>query len=98
MVYSAEDICSKLRSQVERLRVLKVRQLGLFGSYARGDATSESDVDFLVEFEDATTFDNYFELKELIEAELNLPIDLVTRKAIKTRIFDHVKREIIYVC
>jgi predicted nucleotidyltransferase len=98
MLYSAEDICSKVRSQMDRLRTLKVRQLGLFGSYARGEANPSSDVDFLVEFEDEASFDGYFELKELLEAQLKLPVDLVTKKAIKTRIFDCVKREIIYVC
>jgi predicted nucleotidyltransferase len=98
MPYTAEDICSRVRSQMGQLQLLKVRKLGLFGSYARGDASSSSDVDFLVEFEDDASFDRYFELKELLEAQLNLPVDLVTKKAIKTRIFDLVKREIIYVC
>lgn len=98
MPYTAEDICSRVRSQMDQLQLLRVRKLGLFGSYARGDASSSSDVDFLVEFEDDASFDRYFELKELLEAQLNLPVDLVTQKAIKTRIFDRVKREIIYVC
>lgn len=49
----------------EKIKGFGVRRLGLFGSAARGEATEESDLDFLVELE-IKTFDNYMDLKEFL--------------------------------
>ena len=43
MVLTIEEIKEKIRPICEKYRVVK---LFLFGSYARGEATAESDVDF----------------------------------------------------
>jgi predicted nucleotidyltransferase len=43
------DILSAIRSNEEELRRLQVRELALFGSFARGEETETSDIDFYVE-------------------------------------------------
>jgi predicted nucleotidyltransferase len=98
MTLTIDEIRSRISTREGDIRSLRVRHLALFGSFARGDATEESDVDLLVEFEGEATFDGYFQLKELLEAILPYPIDLVTRKAIKPRIYEAMKREIVHVC
>jgi predicted nucleotidyltransferase len=62
-----DDILATIRANEARLRDLGVQELALFGSFARGEATDASDIDFLVEF-DVATFDNYIGTKRLIES------------------------------
>lgn len=65
------------------LRALGARRIGVFGSFARGDARDDSDVDVYVEFEDdKRTYDNFFALHERLETLLNRRVDLVTDKAL----------------
>ena len=80
----------------DRLHVLGVRELALFGSHARGDARPDSDVDFLVEFGEKS-FDRYMELKELLEDLLGRKVDLVLKSAIKTRLREHILSEAMRV-
>ncbi len=45
-----DEILTKLEENREAIRGFGVRRLGIFGSYARGDQTENSDMDFLVDF------------------------------------------------
>jgi hypothetical protein len=56
--------------------------VGVFGSFARGEARVDSDVDVYVEFEeDKRTYDNFFALHELLERVFGRRVDLVTDKS-----------------
>ncbi len=88
------EILTTIHEQRERLRELHVRELALFGSYARGDAAGTSDIDFIVEF-DQKSFDNYMELKEYLESLFGRPVDLVLKDAIKSRLRESILREAI---
>jgi len=92
-----EDVLKLIADNREAISTLGVKSLALFGSLARGDAGPESDVDILVEFQGPSTFDRYMDLKFFLEELLNRPVDLVTRKALKTRLRPHVEKEAIYV-
>ena len=68
----------------------KVSMLYIFGSVLTDRFTDDSDVDFLVEFENVDIqdyFDNYMDFKEKLEALLNRQIDLVENQAIRNPIF-----------
>jgi predicted nucleotidyltransferase len=68
----------------------KVRMLYIFGSILTDRFTDDSDVDFLVEFENVDIqdyFDNYMDFKEKLEALLNRQVDLVENQAIRNPIF-----------
>ena len=54
---TCEEIIAKVAAQRKRLAELSVRELALFGSYARNEAREDSDLDFLVEF-DVKSFDH----------------------------------------
>ena len=73
----------------------KVRRIGVFGSFARGQAGPQSDVDILVEF-DKPTFDNYMDLKFYLEEILNHPVDLVIHDAVKPRLKPIIEKEVVY--
>lgn len=68
-----------------------VRRLDLFGSAAaNGTGSSDSDIDFLVDFGDPLpqgAADRYFGLREGLQALLGRPVDLVVRSAVRNPYF-----------
>ena len=69
--------------------------LSLFGSSARGEDTSDSDLDFVVEFE-TKSFDSYMDLKLFLEELFERPVDLVLVDGIKPRLRTAILREAIH--
>ncbi len=93
-----EEILARIASLLpEARRLYAVRELAVFGSVARDEAKASSDVDVLVEFEDKTTFDRFMGLKFYLEDSLGVPIDLVTRKALRSELRQRIEREAIHV-
>lgn len=90
-----EEILRTVQNRREGIRDLGVRRLALFGSAARGEATSDSDLDFLVEFQGPATFDRLVELQFLLEDLFNRPIDLVTAASIREPLRHRIEREAI---
>ncbi len=86
-----------LREHLDTLHSFGVRSLALFGSVAREEATETSDLDFLVEFEGAATFDRYMDLKFFLEDLFDKPVDLVTKRSLKPQISQAILEEAIYV-
>ena len=75
-----------IEAHAEELHVLGARRIGVFGSFAKNQATPESDVDVYVEFsEGMKTYDNFFALYELLRELFGRPIDLVTDGALSER-------------
>ncbi len=78
---------------IEDLNILcekhKVKELYAFGSIISGPFKSESDLDFLVEFDDIDLFDyfdNYMDLKEALENLFSIKVDLVEIQTLKNPI------------
>lgn len=74
-----------------------VKQLGVFGSVARGDNTRSSDVDVLVEFSQPVGFFKFIELEDYLSKILGIKVDLVTKKALKSAIREEILKEVVYV-
>lgn len=91
-----EDIMNLLRENREELERLGVQRLALFGSRAREDAQSKSDLDFLVEFK-KKSFDAYMDLKFFLEDLFGVPVDLVLANTIKPRLRDRILEEAVDV-
>jgi len=77
-------------------RRYNIKQLGVFGSYSRGEQVEKSDIDILVEFEKPIGLD-FVLLAEELENILKLKVDLVSKGALKPRAFDVIKKDLIYV-
>lgn len=73
-----------------------IKNIGLFGSIVRGDVNPDSDVDILVEFEKPIGLD-FVSLAEELEEILGVKVDLVTPNAIKPRMLEYIKQDLIYV-
>jgi hypothetical protein len=89
------DILKKLEANRETIRGFGVRRLGVFGSYARGEQREASDMDFLVEFEDAT-LQNYLDLKDFLEQLFGCSVDLVFSDTVKPRLKPIIFNEVVY--
>lgn len=68
-----------------------VKRLEVFGSFARGDARPDSDLDMLVEFEGHERyFDRFMGLKEALESSARRRVDLLTSGSLRNPVFQRV--------
>jgi predicted nucleotidyltransferase len=74
-----------------------VKTLMLFGSVARDEAISKSDVDLLVEFNRLVGYFGLFALQNYLEKLLGCPVDLGTPDSLKPYIRERVMGELIHV-
>ena len=75
-----------------------VHAVGLFGSVVRDEATVESDVDVLVEFEPGQkTFDHFMGVCFLLEEAFGQHVEVVTPEALSPYIGPHIMKEVEYV-
>ncbi|MHA1291570.1 MAG: nucleotidyltransferase family protein [Promethearchaeota archaeon] len=78
-----EVIFKILNQNKTKLKKYYVKKIGLFGSILRGDSREESDIDFIVEFEDGKkNYDNFIELVFLLEKIFQKNVDLLTIDAL----------------
>ena len=89
MERTSPEILAVLQQNRDTLHGFGVRRLGLFGSYARGEETTTSDLDFVVELEDRS-FDSFMGLKLFLEDLFGRPVDLVLEHTIKPRLRPHI--------
>ena len=73
-----------------------VKTVGLFGSFADGTYTDNSDVDIMVEFERPVGW-QFFTLEKYLEKALNRKIDLVTANAVKEQLKPFIINQIQYI-
>ena len=74
-----------------------VTDLSLFGSFARDQATGDSDIDLLVQFDGPATSKQYFGMQFYIEDLLGRRVDLVTENALRAELRPYVERDIVNV-
>jgi uncharacterized protein len=75
-----------------------VAHAAVFGSVARGDNRSDSDLDILVEFEpdaDGTIYD-YIRFKEYVASLFQGPVDVIDRAALKPHLRAPSVRDAVY--
>lgn len=75
----------------------KVTELGIFGSYVRGEQTEKSDVDVLIDYEKAPTLFKLVELCSYLNELMGMKVDVVTKKGLKPRIRERVLSEVVYL-
>lgn len=93
---------TKLLEILKRYKSLHAKRygivsLGLFGSYARGEATSVSDVDIILQTLTPDPY-NIVHIKEDLEQQLNLPVDVVRMRArMNPFLKERIEKEAVYV-
>ncbi len=101
------EILDKLILLKPALKKDGITLLGIFGSYARGDYTQESDIDILYKLDDAReftqrnggfgAFTKLIEIKESISGILKKPIDFVDKDALNEIGREFILKELKYV-
>ena len=92
-----EEILAFLRRHRNDLhRRFGVQRIGLFGSYARNEATEYSDIDFVVEMNEKT-YRKRWELTRFLESKLHKPIDLGYLDSLHPFIRKRIENEVIFV-
>ena len=90
MIYTLDEIKSK---SVPIAQKYGVKRLGLFGSYARGEPTEHSDLDFLIDVGKIHGLIQYMGFVLDLEDEFGCHVDVVTNR-IKDRDFlNHIQRD-----
>ena len=89
------DILKQHRAELEAQ--FGVRRLALFGSAARDQMRSDSDIDVLVELAAPVSYERYFALLERLERLLGRRVDLVTERGLKPRARRHVEQDLVRV-
>jgi len=76
-----------------------IKEIGVFGSYMRGEQKKGSDIDILVEFYPDAEMDliTFVELEEHLSDLLGVEVDLVMKSALKPRIGKHILKEVVYI-
>ena len=75
----------------------KVKEIGIFGSYVRGEQKKRSDIDILVEFEEVPDLFRFLELERYLEGLLGLKVDLVRKKALREELKDTILSEVVNI-
>mgnify|MGYP001450157105 FL=1 len=75
----------------------KVKEIGIFGSFVRGEEKDTSDLDILVELERPVGLIKFVGLQNYLSDELGENVDLVTKSALKPRIKKNILSEVVYI-
>jgi len=89
-----KKIIKEIEENSEDIRKFGVKKIGLFGSFLKKDNKRKNDVDIIVSF-DNISFDNYMELKFLLEKLFRKKVDLVIEKNLRSEL-NYVKKEAEY--
>ncbi|AUC60021.1 toxin-antitoxin system toxin component [Cyanobacterium sp. HL-69] len=98
VVNSKKDIFTLLQLHQETIKSYGVKRCGLFGSFSRGEATENSDIDLLVEFEpELKKFKNFINLAFFLQDLFGRKVDVLTPESLSP-IFGHrILAEVEYV-
>ena len=90
-----QQVIDKLLAHRDRLDEFAVKALFLFGSVVRDEATSDSDVDFLVEFNRPVGLFTLLGLKAYLEEILDCSVDVGTPSSLRPHLRETVLKEAI---
>ena len=93
-----QSAIESLQQNQDALRARGIRHAALFGSVARGEARSTSDVDVLIELDPALKLDvfAYAGLKRFVAELFNGPVDVVNKAALKPYLRRPVAADAVY--
>lgn len=98
MKMNREQVIKILKQNQAALTELGVKSLVVFGSVARDEASADSDLDILIEFDrKPVTFDVYMDVKIYLEDLLDVTVDLVVAETLHPRVKTFVSRDAVYV-
>ncbi len=96
-MYTLDKIMATLRAYKPELqKKYPISQIGVFGSYARGEATEKSDIDIAVDITGPMGL-SFIAMADEIENLFGIKVDVVPKRSIKPDYLQYVEKDIIYV-
>jgi len=92
-----DDVLALLMAHRSEIESFGVESLRLFGSVARGEAATDSDVDLLVSFRQTPTFSGYMKLRIFLEDLLGAQVDLITESGLREGVRPFVEKDALPV-
>lgn len=74
-----------------------INRVGIFGSYVRGEQQTASDLDVLIDYDDAPSLLTLIELEDYLSDMMGIRVDLVTMNGIKRQLKDQILNEVEYI-
>ncbi len=78
-------------------RKYKVKDIGVFGSFVRGEQKRTSDVDFLVDFEEVPDLFEFIRVERYLQRILRKKVDLVRKPALRRELREKILDEVVYI-
>lgn len=95
---SLEEVIETLsKSKRGLFEQYKIKELGIFGSLARGEERKRSDIDVVVTFEEIPDLLRFIELERRVQRLLGKKVDLVRKEAIRPVIKERILKEVHYI-
>ena len=92
-----QDIINKLKQLKPTLfEKYNLSALGLFGSVVRDDFSANSDVDIIIDYHNKMGIE-FIDLANFLEDQLQIKVDLVSRRGIKPKYYKEIEKDILYV-
>lgn len=93
-----DRILSEIRNhKAEIVKEYHVKEIGIFGSFVRGEEQMDSDVDVLVDFDKPIDLFRFLDLEERLSELFGKKVDLVSKKALKPYIGQEILKEVQYL-
>jgi hypothetical protein len=91
--FAKHEILDLLRKHRDILLKYKVREIGLFGSFVRGEQVDRSDIDLIVDFEEPS-IENFMGLSSFLENLFEKKVEILTPAGVDSIRLNHIKEEI----
>lgn len=93
-----EHIIAVLKGRKEFLaQNYKIKEIGIFGSYVRGEQDSKSDIDILIDKDEAIGLLKLANLQNYLSRLIGVHVDLVIKKKLLPHLRKNILAEVIYV-
>jgi predicted nucleotidyltransferase len=98
-VTNRENILATIRNHKPELTKLGITDIGLFGSYVRGEQSVTSDIDILIDFDpDMENYDNYMAVYDIFQQLFkNEKVEIITKNGLSPYIGPRILKEVMYV-
>jgi predicted nucleotidyltransferase len=100
MIKTKEELIDFLQTHKSLLRErYAVKEIAIFGSFARNEQNEKSDIDLLIELQDnvASVYDTKEKLREYLSRSFDRSVDLAREKYLKPYAKEQILKELIYV-
>jgi len=95
---TVDEIKKILESRKEELKEkYNIREIGIFGSYVKGDQSGDSDLDVLVDFEEVPGLLQFIEIENYLSDILDVKVDLVMKDSLKPVIGRYILNETVTI-